>query len=261
MVIFNMIKKYFFRLYRFIVYTRPIYTIWFNFRYLPYVQAKALPIIFFPHAFAKVEKGAKIILGANVFNGKNNKVFVGEDARDFAHFSEKTYIHVAGVIQFTGKTHILRGAFVEALGQISFGQDVLVCSLARIRSYNKIVIGDHVRITHETQMFDTNFHYVVDVEHPEFRRMSKPIIIGDYVWIGNRSTVNGGGVIPSHTIVASNSLANKDMSTINPYTIIGGIPCKVLAEGKTRVWDDQLEAKYFQQEFGYTIPPTIPVIW
>lgn len=24
---------------------------------------------------------------------------------------------------------------------------------------------------------------------------------------------------------------------------------------------DQLEAKYFQQELGYTIPPTIPVIW
>lgn len=193
MTIFSKIQKRLIRVYRFIVYTRPCYTIWFNFRYLPFRQAIKLPIIFFPHAFAKVEKGAKIIVGDDVLNNKWHKVFIGEDARDFAHFSEKTYLHILGSITFTGKTNILRGAFIDALGSITFGNDVLVCSLVRIRAYNRISIGNNAVISHECQLFDTNFHYVTDVDTMEYRPMAKPIFIGDYVWIGNRSTINRGG--------------------------------------------------------------------
>lgn len=259
-----MIRKIINRLARcvkFLIYTRPVYTIWFNFRYLPFSIARKLPVIFFPHAFAKVEKGAKIIIGDEILNHKSSKVYVGEDVRDFAHFSEKTYLHIAGTVVFNGKIHILRGAFIDAWGTINFGDNVLICSLTRIRAYNSIVIGNHTAITHETQIFDTNFHYVTNVEAMEYRPMSKPLIIGDYVWICNRSTITRGSIIPSHTIVASNSLVNKDLSYLNPYTIVGGMPCKVLAEGKARVWDNSLESKYFKQEFGYLLKSENPVIW
>ena len=242
----NIIDKCMKRLRRmslFLIYTRPFYTLWFNFRYLPFSIARKLPIIFFPHAFAKVEKGAKIIIGDEILNHKSSKVYIGEDVRDFAHFSEKTYLHIAGTIVFNGKMRILRGAFIDAWGTINFGDNVLICSLARIRSYNNVVIGNHVRIAHESQIFDTNFHYVTDAETMEYRPMSKPVIIGDYVWVGNRSTINTGGVVPSHTIVASNSLVNKDMSDIKPYTLIGGMPCKILKEGITRIWDGTVETK------------------
>lgn len=247
---FRKIKNRIYQSCKFIIYSRPIYSLWFNFRYLPFKQAKKLPIIFYPHAFAKVEKGAKIIIGDEVLNHKNKKISIGEDVPDFAHFSEKTYLHIVGKLILSGKTRILRGASIEILGTLSLGDDVSIGSLSRIRAFNNISLGNCIRMAHETQLFDTNFHYVVDVENPEFRPMSKPIAIGDYVWIGNRSTVTGGGVIPSHTIVASNSLVNKDMSTIKPYTIIGGIPCKILAEGKTRVWDASLEDKYWFKEYN-----------
>lgn len=261
MKIIDKIVKRIIRFYRFIVYTRPLYTLWFNFRYLPLSQAVKLPIIFFPHAFAKVEKGAQITISDEVLNHKSKKIMIGEDVHDFAHFSEKTYLHIAGTISFHGQTRVLRGAFIDVWGALSLGDDVLICSLVRIRTYKRISIGSHVRITHETQIFDTNFHYVVDVDNPKFRPLAKPIAFGDYVWIGNRSTINAGSVLPSYTIVASNSLVNKDLSELKPYTIVGGMPCKVLKEGKVRVWDEALEVEYLKQELGFVIPSSNPVIW
>ena len=81
--------------------------------------------------------------------------------------------------------------------------------------------------------------------------MSRPIIIGNNCWIGNRTTINPGTIIPDFTIVTSNSLVNKDYSDIDPYTLIGGLPCKVIKSGIVRVWDRKIEHDYKLKEFEW----------
>ena len=76
--------------------------------------------------------------------------------------------------------------------------------------------------------------------------MSKPVSIGNFSWIGNRSTIGPGAKLPDYTIVASNSFVNKDFSSL-----IGGIPAKLIREGWTRVWDTKREFEYQKKEFPW----------
>lgn len=82
------------------------------------------------------------------------------------------------------------------------------------------------------------------VDTPGYYPISKPISIGNFSWIGNRTTIGPGSILPDYTIVASNSLVNKDFSILNPYSTIGGIPAKFIREGWTRVWDTEREFTY-----------------
>lgn len=54
--------------------------------------------------------------------------------------------------------------------------------------------------------------------------ISKDVFIGECCWIGNRTNIMKGTVLPDNTIVSSNSLLNKDYtSTVPSYSIIGGM--------------------------------------
>ena len=63
-----------------------------------------------------------------------------------------------------------------------------------------------------------------------------------------RTTFSKGAVVPSKTIVASNSLVNKDFSNIEPYTLLAGMPASVKATGQKRIFDldiqRELDEKY-----------------
>lgn len=52
-----------------------------------------------------------------------------------------------------------------------------------------------------------------------------PIILGNDVWIGANSTILSGVNIGNGAVIAANSVVTKD---IPPYSIAGGIPCKVI---------------------------------
>ena len=104
-----------------------------------------------------------------------------------------------------------------------------------ITASTKITIGKYTRIVHRCQVLDTNYHYVVNLTKRIVPRMSRPIEIGDYCWICNSTTITGGAIIPEKTIVASNSLVNKDFSNVPPTSIIGGIPAKLIGSGFRRI--------------------------
>jgi acetyltransferase-like isoleucine patch superfamily enzyme len=54
-----------------------------------------------------------------------------------------------------------------------------------------------------------------------------PIIIGDDVWLGSNVTVLKGVRIGDGAVVGANSLVNAD---VEPYTIVGGVPAKVIGK-------------------------------
>ena len=85
---------------------------------------------------------------------------------------------------------------------------------------------------------DTTFHYVQNLNrNGEIAPLTKPIILGEDIWVGNRTTFTKGAVVPDKTIVASNSLVNKDFSNIEPYTLLAGMPASVKATGMKRIFD------------------------
>ena len=83
---------------------------------------------------------------------------------------------------------------------------------------------------------DTDRHEIRNLDTGVLSPSRKPIVIGDNVWIGNNVCINKGTVIPDNIIVSSNSLCNKNYSEVSPFSIIGGIPAKVLSSSKQRIW-------------------------
>lgn len=61
--------------------------------------------------------------------------------------------------------------------------------------------------------------------------MSGEISIGKNCWVCNSCTITKDAKVPDNIIVASNSLISKDYTCIQPYSMIGGIPAKLLKTG------------------------------
>ena len=61
--------------------------------------------------------------------------------------------------------------------------------------------------------------------HPESERISKNIIIGDYVWIGANVFINGGIEVGENSIIGANSVVTHNVS---PNSIVGGVPAKLI---------------------------------
>lgn len=52
-----------------------------------------------------------------------------------------------------------------------------------------------------------------------------PILIGNDVWIGSRCIILDGVIIGDGCVIAANSIVTKDVA---PYSIIGGVPAKLI---------------------------------
>nr|WP_200389622.1 DapH/DapD/GlmU-related protein [Thiocapsa imhoffii] len=57
--------------------------------------------------------------------------------------------------------------------------------------------------------------------------IANPIRIGNDVWIGAHAAILSGVTIGEGAIVAAGAVVRQD---VDPYTIVGGVPAKVLGE-------------------------------
>jgi len=66
-----------------------------------------------------------------------------------------------------------------------------------------------------------------NVNDPDFRGESAPVIIGDYAWISCRTVLLPGVRIGEGAVVAAGAVVTKD---VEPYAIVGGVPAKNIGE-------------------------------
>lgn len=113
---------------------------------------------------------------------------------------------------------------------ISFGEWCRVGDYSHITAINEIRIGNNVRMGPRILITD-NAHGASTIEMlripPNERPLvSKgPVIIEDNVWIGEKASIMPGVRIGKGAIIGANSVVTKD---VPPYTIVGGIPAKVI---------------------------------
>lgn len=135
-----------------------------------------------------------------------------------------------GTVVFKGEALIKPGAkiIVGKNGYLEMGDKFRLSSGSFIICYKKVIIGNNCRISWETQVLDSDFHQILDNEGVVLNP-NKEIIIEDHCWIGNRCTINKGTKLSAHTVVAGNSLTNKQYAQSN--VILAGIPAKVIRSG------------------------------
>lgn len=236
----------------------PLATIWLNFRSFPFSQALHLPIYVYGHPrlynlSGKMRIVGKVTTGMITFNQTR--------AGSPSVMSIQSEIMNQGTIIFHGKGVIGTGNKIRIAPKatLEIEQNFKITDLVNIGCYSRIFIGEQSRITHRCQILDSNYHYVANFNKRIIPRWNKPISIGKGCWICNSTTVTGGSILPDFTIVASNSLVNKDFSNIEKSSMIGGTPARFLATGFRRIENNECEMKiqhyYMQYPKGtFSIP-------
>lgn len=118
-----------------------------------------------------------------------------------------------------------RCANIASGARISVGNN---CGLAeRLQIIGDVTIGDDLMLGPQVVMISYNHEYS-DCTVPmrtQGASASRPITIGDDVWIGMRAVIMPGVTIGSHAIVAGGSIVTKD---VPEWAIVGGNPAKII---------------------------------
>lgn len=238
-----------FSLIRLLPKIRICYTLFFCFRHFPFKQACRIPILFYRRARIDMDKEAKIVLGPE-FTGR---IRIGNYQLSFAHGKEYTVITNRGTLFFYGGAVLIQAGNVWYVqGEVHLGRDIWFGVDTQLSCYKRIEVKSTNRIAHQCQVRDCNFHYLRDRNTGNINPLASPIKIGTCCWVGNRTTIMPGTILPDYTIVGSNSLLNKDYSKIlSPYSLLAGMPAKFVRDGIERVSfvDLQLEARLKAREF------------
>lgn len=227
-----------------------IKTITFNFKLLPLKDAIKMPIFLYGKVCLRNLDGSVEIRGRKY----PGMIKIGANDWYVATHVPQCIWTVNGKIIFNGPVRFLQGSYVLVSHNATLeigSKGAIIGADLKIMCFDHIKLGDNVRIPWNIQIIDTSFHYLENTDPTkDIKKLTAPIIIGDRVWIGNNTTISKGTVLPDDTIVASNSLVNKDFSSLNPYSFIAGSPAKFKAEGIRRVWDNA-QQKQLDKQFGY----------
>lgn len=107
---------------------------------------------------------------------------------------------------------------------ITIGKDVFINSGCHFQDQGGIEIGDGSLIGHNVVLATIN-HSLIPSE--KRKNYYAPIKIGQNVWIGSNATILQGVTIGDWAVVAAGAVVSRD---VPPYTIVGGIPAKVIKE-------------------------------
>lgn len=108
-------------------------------------------------------------------------------------------------------------------GKIKVGKNTFIHSFSKIISLNNIEIGDRCAISWNVQIMDTDVHKIIIDNKPQIE--TKPIKIGNDVWIGSEAIILKGVKIGDGAIVAAGSIVTKDVPA---NSIVAGNPAKIV---------------------------------
>src|SRR5665647_755014 len=117
------------------------------------------------------------------------------------------------------------------LENLSIGNDVniprfahIFCTDAPLTIGNKVVFGPSPTIVTGNHRIDIVGKNIVD-SHEKSPENDKEVIIEDDIWIGANVTILMGIIIGRGSVVAAGAVVHKSCP---PYSIVGGIPAKLI---------------------------------
>lgn len=93
--------------------------------------------------------------------------------------------------------------------------------------YGPVTIGNNVMMGPEVIIYTANHNH--DVSEVPFRKQgysTKPVTIGDNVWIGRRTMFMAGSSVGNNVIIAAGSVITKN---IPDNVLVGGVPAKIIS--------------------------------
>lgn len=169
-----------------------------------------------------IDKSAKIKLNDNLF--LNFEKMKNSNIETRFRMAEGSELNINGeVLSWCGNTFIIKKGAKLTLGKVFLNMNV------EIQCENKIEIGDGTIIGRGVKILDTDHHSIYD-ENGNCINKSKPVQIGENVWIGAGTTVLKGVNVGRGGVIGAGSVVTKD---VPPKTIVAGNPAKIIKENIT----------------------------
>lgn len=223
-----------------------LFTWYFNMRYLPWHQAKILPIAFYGHPRIVAQERTKTeILAERITPGmiKINKT----NESPCNSGGDIEMVLKGDSVVFRGGAEIGSGGKWVFYGgsKVVFGANILINNAVMIGSCASVEIGDNAVIAHQCQIFDTDFHFLYDVNSNTVKNQCAPIVIGNNVWLANRVSIYKGARLPDYSVVAAHSVVNKDFSQYPKATFFAGVPALPTSKRCTLMKNDSSLFEHF----------------
>ena len=110
--------------------------------------------------------------------------------------------------------------------------DVIIGNYTRIGLHNTIIgpvtIGHHVNLAQGITVTALNHKF----ENPDIRIdeqgvSTKPVVIGNDIWVGANAVILPGITIVDHSVIAAGAIVTKD---VPPHSLVAGVPAKVIKQ-------------------------------
>lgn len=143
-----------------------------------------------------------------------------------SHHIRRLFYRLAGVTIGKGSTIHIGASFYNP-SNIHIGNDTIIGECAVLDGRDKLVIGNHVDIASQVMLYNSEH----DVQDDNFKAVHAPVLIEDYVFIGPRAIILPGTRIGKGAVIGAGAVVTKD---VEDFTIVGGIPAKVIGERKIK---------------------------
>ncbi len=129
---------------------------------------------------------------------------------------------------------IFMGAWFDTRRGFTMGRDSTVNQNCRLDNRGGITIGDNVSVSADVCVLTAD-HLLREPLGPG---RTRPVVIGDFAFVGTRATVLPGVTIGRGAAVAAGAVVTRD---VPPNTVVAGVPAKPIGD---RTVDFQYSAHY-----------------
>jgi maltose O-acetyltransferase len=119
--------------------------------------------------------------------------------------------------------HIHMGAQFFNPAGVEIGKGTIVGQNAFLDGRSTLIIGKYVDIASDVMIYNSEH----DINSEFFDAVASPVEIGDYVFIGPRVIILPGVKVGKGAVIAAGAVVTKD---VPEYTIVGGVPAKIIGE-------------------------------
>ena len=158
-------------------------------------------IIPYKHSVIELEKNTKVFLS-------NGDIEIGCDR--LKKSKTETIIRIKNGAEWksVGGCKVSYGCTIEIFANAVFESKYFTmnCNSVAVIS-NRISFGHDVMIGRNVVIYDSDFHQILN-ENKEVINQSRPVEIGDHVWLGVNVTVLKGSVIGSGSVIGAQTVIN-----------------------------------------------------
>ncbi|MDZ4228169.1 MAG: DapH/DapD/GlmU-related protein [Candidatus Levybacteria bacterium] len=135
-----------------------------------------------------------------------------------SHHLRRFFYRLGGIKIGKGSTIHMGARFYNPYN-IKIGKDTIIGEEAVLDGRDRLIIGNHVDMASEVMIYNAEHN----IKDPNFKAVSAPVIIEDFVFIGPRAIILPGVTIKKGAVVGAGAVVTKN---VDEGVVVGGVPAK-----------------------------------